>query len=63
MKNILLLTMVLSLTACTMDDITYTKDSRTGLCFAHQTSMTNNGSLIDSITNVPCDKVDLYLEE
>lgn len=27
-------------------------------CFAHQTSMTNNGSLIDSITNVPCEKVE-----
>lgn len=63
MKNIILLTMVLSLTACNIDDISYTKDSRTGLCFAHQTSFTNNGSLIDSITNVPCEKVELYLEE
>ena len=62
MTKILLLTMMLSLTACNIGDISYTKDSRTGLCFAHQTSLTNNGTL-DSITNVPCDKVDLYLEE
>lgn len=55
MTKIVLLTMMLSLTACTMDDITYTKDSRT---FAHQTSLTNNGSLIDSITNVPCEKAE-----
>lgn len=46
---------VMSLTACSFDDITYSKDSRTGLCFAHQTSMTNNGSLIE---NVPCEKVE-----
>lgn len=62
MKNIVLFTMVLTLTACTFDDIYYTKDSRTGLCFAHQTSITNNGT-VDSITNVPCEKVNLYLEE
>lgn len=47
----------LMLTACT-GEIEYSKDERTGLCFAHQTSMTNNGSLIDSITNVPCEKVE-----
>lgn len=45
------------LTACTVE-IEYSKDERTGLCFAHQTSMTNNGSLIDSITNVPCEKAE-----
>lgn len=51
----MLLAMVLSLTACNIGDISYTKDSRT---FAHQTSLTNNGSLIDSITNVPCEKAE-----
>lgn len=51
----MLLTMVLSLTACNIGDISYTKDSRT---FAHQTSLTNNGSLIDSITNAPCEKAE-----
>lgn len=55
MTKIVLLAMVLSLTACNIGDISYTKDSRT---FAHQTSLTNNGSLIDSITNVPCEKAE-----
>lgn len=55
MTKIVLLAMVLSLTACNIGDISYTKDSRT---FAHQTSLTNNCSLIDSITNVPCEKAE-----
>lgn len=58
MKKLMIVLIVMSLTACSFDDITYSKDSRTGLCFAHQTSMTNNGSLIDSITNVPCEKAE-----
>lgn len=55
MKKLMIVLIVMSLTACSFDDITYSKDSRTGLCFAHQTSMTNNGSLIE---NVPCEKVE-----
>ena len=39
------------LTACTVE-IEYSKDERT---FTHQTSMTNNGSLIE---NVPCEKAE-----
>ena len=57
MKKLMMVLIIVSLTACT-GEIKYSKDERTGLCFAHQTSITNNDSLIDSITNVPCEKVE-----
>lgn len=36
------------------NQLTYFKDTRTGLCYAAVQSMTNGGFMVTSITNVPC---------
>lgn len=46
MMVLIIVIVIVSFTSCTVE-IEYSKDERTGLCFAHQMSMTNNGSLID----------------
>lgn len=70
MKKLLLI-LLLSLTAAScsrqsnrnvtsqnvLDNITYFKDPKTGLCFASINSVTYNFQWVTSITCVPCDSL------
>lgn len=44
-------------------NVKYSKDERTGLCFASVTSTSYYGYQVVSITNVPCKNVEKYLEQ
>lgn len=49
-KTFKLIVLCLAITSCSIEDIKYTKDYRTGLCFATLNLGSNNGTM----TNVPC---------
>ena len=60
-KYILLCALLIS--ACN-DEIYYTKDTRTGLCFAKQyQQMAANGSISVSLATVDCKRVEGYIKE
>ena len=59
-KYILLCALLIS--ACN-DEIYYTKDTRTGLCFAKQATMSVNGSISVSLATVDCKRVEGYIKE
>ena len=43
--------------ALNQDNIRYVKDNRTGLCFAAYNSATDEGYMVTSLSNVPCESV------
>ena len=43
--------------ALNQDNIRYVKDNRTGLCFAAYNSATDEGYVVTSLSNVPCETV------
>jgi hypothetical protein len=43
--------------ALNQSNIRYVKDSRTGLCFAAYNSATDEGYVVTSLSNVPCESV------
>lgn len=45
----------------TAENIMYSRDSRSGLCFGVVTSHTSAGWMVVSITNVPCEAVEKLL--
>lgn len=67
MKKLILLTiMVIGILSCQdnspanvekLNELTYFKDGRTGLCFAAINSLTYGGGKVTSITCVPCDSL------
>lgn len=67
MKKLILFFAVIMLASCQMNDITdnskiienitYFKDERTGLCFASVNSHSYGANVITSITCVPCDSL------
>ena len=61
MKKYMLLCALL-LSACT-EEVYYTKDTRTGLCFAKLETLSANGSISVSLATVDCKQVEGYIEE
>ncbi len=47
--------------ALNQGNIRYVKDTRTGLCFAAYNSSTDEGYVVTSLSNVPCDSVNSLL--
>ena len=50
-----------SVAKASANNIVYSRDSRSGLCFGSVISYTYGGNSTVSITNVPCEKVDSLL--
>jgi hypothetical protein len=78
MRIFLILILVMTLLGCDIDnpedkgltisgkpkaEITYFRDDKTGLCFARYSSRTSHMYIVSAISNVPCEKVENFLDK